>query len=49
MWVPRDQTQAGSFSRERKEPGNEVALAPWYALLFKQEWAACIVTKDSCT
>ena len=26
IWVPRDQTQPGSFSRERKEAGNEVAL-----------------------
>ena len=26
MWVPRDQTQPGSFSREREEPGNEVEL-----------------------
>ena len=24
MWVPRDQTQPGSFSQERKEPENEV-------------------------
>ena len=24
MFVPRDQTQPGSFSQERKEPGNEV-------------------------
>ena len=24
MWVPCDQTQPGSFSRERKEPGNKV-------------------------
>ena len=24
MWVPRDQTQPGSFSWERKEPENEV-------------------------
>ena len=24
IWVARDQTQPGYFSRERKEPGNEV-------------------------
>ena len=24
IWVARDQAQPGSFSRERKEPGNEV-------------------------
>ena len=24
IWVARDQTQPGSFSWERKEPGNEV-------------------------
>ena len=24
IWVARDQIQPGSFSRERKEPGNEV-------------------------
>ena len=24
LWVVRDQTQPGSFSWERKEPGNEV-------------------------
>ena len=24
IWVARDQTQPESFSRERKEPGNEV-------------------------
>ena len=26
MWIPREQSQPGSFSRERKEPGNEVVL-----------------------
>ena len=24
IWVARDQIQPGTFSRERKEPGNEV-------------------------
>ena len=28
IWVARDQTQPGTFSRERKEPGNEVMV--WY-------------------
>ena len=26
IWVAHDQTQSGSFSRERKEPGNKVEL-----------------------
>ena len=26
--MARDQTQPGSFSRERKEPGNEAGLLP---------------------
>ena len=27
IWVARDQTQSGSFSREKKEPGNEVGFS----------------------
>ena len=31
IWVLRDETELGSFSWKRKEPGIEVAALPWAA------------------
>ena len=44
IWVARDQTQPGSFSREREEPGNEVGKADDQPGYFS-EWPKKVLTK----
>ena len=42
--MARDQTQPGSFSREREEPGNEVGKADDQPGYFS-EWPKKVLTK----